>query len=90
MSETSHTTPAWFRGGVKLYRTLLEITEERPDMTELAVSPTIPSESEADMMLEFLSDELMNVGFTGDWEVTARGQEIEDLIDVFNDIAQPD
>ncbi|MFE3584967.1 hypothetical protein [Streptomyces vinaceus] len=90
MSETSPITPAWFRGGVNLYRILLEITEARPGMTELAASPTIPSVSEADAMLEFLSDELMRVGFTDDWEVTARGQEIEDLIDVFNDIAQPD
>ncbi|MFK0256022.1 hypothetical protein [Streptomyces sp. NPDC090445] len=90
MSEQNRTVPEWFRGGTKLYQCLLNLVEGHPDAMETAVSSTVPSESAADTMLDFLSDELTRTGFTDDWAVTPRGQEIEDLIDVFNDIAQPE
>ncbi|MFD0266015.1 hypothetical protein ACFVGY_05375 [Streptomyces sp. NPDC127106] len=90
MSEQNRTAPEWFHGGTKLYRSLLILVEGHPDALEAAVSSTVPSGSAADMMLDFLSDELTRTGFTDDWAVTPRGQQIEDLIDVFNDIAQPE
>ncbi|WP_405532247.1 hypothetical protein OG592_32335 [Streptomyces avidinii] len=90
MSEQNHTVPDWFRGGTKLYRSLLELAEWHPEATEIATSAAVPDDYAADTMLHFLSDELMRSGFTDNWAVTSHGQEIEDLIDVFNDIAQPE
>ncbi|MGW3327138.1 hypothetical protein [Streptomyces virginiae] len=90
MSEQNHTVPDWFRGGTELYRSLLELAEWHPEATEIATSATVPDDYAADTMLYFLSDELMRTGFTDKWAVTSQGQEIEDLIEVFNDIAQPE
>lgn len=90
MSEQNHTVPDWFRGGTKLYRSLLELAEWHPEATEIATSATVPDDYAAETMLHFLSDELMRTGFTDNWAVTSHGQEIEDLIDVFDDIAQPE
>ncbi|WP_030729673.1 hypothetical protein [Streptomyces sp. NRRL S-237] len=90
MSEQNPTVPDWFRGGTKLYRSLLELAEWHPEATEIATCATVPDDYAADTMLHFLSDELMRTGFTDNWAVTPHGQEIEDLIDVFNDLAQPE
>ncbi|KOG55893.1 hypothetical protein ADK75_09885 [Streptomyces virginiae] len=90
MSEQHRTVPEWFRGGTKLYQSLLTLAEWHPEALEIATSSMVPSDHAADTMLDFLSDELIRIGFTDDWAVTPRGQEIEDLIDVFNDIAQPE
>ncbi|MFC6131248.1 MULTISPECIES: hypothetical protein [Streptomyces] len=88
MSEQNRTVPGWFRGGPRLYRSLLDLTAWHPEATEIAVSATAPGDFAADTMLEFLSQELMRAGYTDDWAVTSRGQEIEDLIDVFDGIAR--
>ncbi|MFG2974130.1 hypothetical protein ACGFYY_14190 [Streptomyces sp. NPDC048331] len=88
MSEHKRTVPRWFRGGPRLYRSLLDLAAWHPEATEIAMSPRAPDDFAADTMIEFLSQELMRSGYTDDWSVTSHGQEIEDLIDVFQQIAQ--
>lgn len=90
MSEQHPTVPDWFRGDTKLYRSLLELAEWHPEATEIVTSATVPDDYAAETMLHFLSDELMRAGFTDNWAVTSHGEEIEDLIEVFDDIAQPE
>ncbi|MER7997812.1 hypothetical protein [Streptomyces sp. NPDC095613] len=86
-----HKQPQWFTGGPVLHRFLLEMTASEGALRAMATASSPPSEKDSETMLDFLSDQLVSVGYTGDWEEpNEKGRKIEALIDVFNDLIPED
>ncbi|MEW1659733.1 MULTISPECIES: hypothetical protein [unclassified Streptomyces] len=90
MNEHEEGQPEWFPGGNRLYRLLLELTENSPSPHAIASSSTSPVEDEAEELLDFLSAVLVRRGFAGDWEITPLGDDIETLIDIVNHMIPED
>ncbi|MFD5146467.1 hypothetical protein [Streptomyces sp. NPDC058401] len=88
MSGQEGIRPGWFTGTERLYDFLLELTAEQQELTAISRSASAPPADGLERILDFLSDELTAKGFGPDWEISPLGQNIETLIDVFNELEE--
>ncbi len=77
--------------GSRLHGFLLELTGVSGPLHDVATAREAPGAEDAECMLDFLSEQLVRIGYGVDFDrPNATGHKIEALIDVFNDLMPDD